>query len=93
MLVLILFSGEKGEGKTTLKPLHYKNSPIHRVVTGFIVQGGDFSAGKEVGPYEKFLLNVCYKNTVLKTAPGQTCLSKQFIKQAYKTAYQELKRL
>ena len=92
MLVLILFSGEKGEGKTTLKPLHYKNSPIHRVVKGFIIQGGDFSAGEEADPYEKFLLKVCYENIVLKAAAGQTCLSKQFIKQAYKTAYQELER-
>lgn len=68
MLILILFSGEKGEGKTTLKPLHYKNSPIHRVVKGFIVQGGDFSAGEIVDPYEKFLLNVCYKHTALKSS-------------------------
>ena len=39
-------SGEKGEGKTTFKPLHYKGTPIHRIVKGFIIQGGDFSEGK-----------------------------------------------
>ena len=40
-----LFLGEKGEGKTTYKPLHYKGTPIHRVVKGFIIQGGDFANG------------------------------------------------
>lgn len=39
--------GERGEGKTTFKPLHYKGTPIHRIVKGFIVQGGDFSVGKK----------------------------------------------
>ena len=39
-------AGEKGEGKTTFKPLHYKGTPIHRIVKGFIIQGGDFSEGK-----------------------------------------------
>ena len=43
---LCLLAGEKGEGKTTFKPLHYKGTPVHRIVKGFIVQGGDFSAGK-----------------------------------------------
>ena len=38
--------GEKGNGKTTSKPLHFKGTPIHRVVKDFIIQGGDFSAGK-----------------------------------------------
>ena len=38
--------GEKGEGRTTFKPLHYKGTPIHRIVKGFIIQGGDFSEGK-----------------------------------------------
>lgn len=43
--VRICRAGEMGEGSTTMKPLHYKNSPIHRIVRGFIVQGGDFSEG------------------------------------------------
>ena len=38
-------AGEKGEGRTTFKPLHYKGTPIHRIVKGFIIQGGDFSEG------------------------------------------------
>ena len=45
--MLISSLGERGEGKTTFKPLHYKGTPIHRIVKGFIVQGGDFSVGKK----------------------------------------------
>ena len=45
MYYLLWFLGEKGEGKSTFKPLHYKGTPIHRIVKGFIVQGGDFSEG------------------------------------------------
>ena len=37
--------GEKGEGSTTHKPLSYKNTPIHRIVKSFMIQGGDFSEG------------------------------------------------
>ena len=44
--LVVLLLGEKGEGKTTFKPLHYKGTPIHRIVKGFIVQGGDFVKGK-----------------------------------------------
>ena len=44
--MLMHTAGEKGEGKTTFKPLHYKGTPIHRIVKGFIIQGGDFSEGK-----------------------------------------------
>jgi len=47
----LFVSGEKGDGKTTLKPLHYKNTVVHRIVTGFIIQGGDFSAGMQSRAY------------------------------------------
>ncbi|CAK9166451.1 unnamed protein product [Ilex paraguariensis] len=44
-----LCTGEKGIGPNTDVPLHFKDSCFHRIVKGFMIQGGDISAGDGTG--------------------------------------------
>lgn len=44
-----LCTGEKGIGKTTGKPLHYKGIVFHRVVKDYLIQAGDFTMGNGTG--------------------------------------------
>ncbi|KAJ0070364.1 hypothetical protein NL108_007711, partial [Boleophthalmus pectinirostris] len=44
-----LCTGERGIGKGTQKPLHYKGCLFHRIVKDFMIQGGDFSEGNGRG--------------------------------------------
>ena len=43
-----LCTGEMGTGLSG-RPLHFKGSKFHRVIPGFMAQGGDFTHGTGVG--------------------------------------------
>eukprot|EP00811_Abedinium_folium_P006024 NODE_15542_length_1044_cov_11.209378.p1 GENE.NODE_15542_length_1044_cov_11.209378~~NODE_15542_length_1044_cov_11.209378.p1 ORF type:complete len:195 (-),score=50.58 NODE_15542_length_1044_cov_11.209378:354-938(-) len=43
-----LCTGERGAGRAG-KPLHFKDSSFHRIIPGFMCQGGDFTRGNGTG--------------------------------------------
>ena len=44
-----LITGEKGKSSKSGKQLHYKDTPFHRVLPGFVAQAGDISTGTGAG--------------------------------------------
>ncbi|KAI0706746.1 cyclophilin-like domain-containing protein [Cerioporus squamosus] len=44
-----LCTGEKGLSPISERPLYYKNSIVHRVIKGFMIQGGDFTKRNGTG--------------------------------------------
>ena len=44
-----LCTGEKGVSAASGRPLHFKGSAFHRIIPGFMCQGGDFTHGDGTG--------------------------------------------
>ena len=44
-----LCTGERGVGRFSKRPLHYRRSVFHRIIPGFMLQGGDITAANGTG--------------------------------------------
>ena len=60
-----LCTGECGTGKSG-KPLYFKGSHFHRIIPGFVAQGGDFTAGNGTGGESIFGAKFNDENFTLK---------------------------
>uniref|UniRef100_A0A803LGF7 Peptidyl-prolyl cis-trans isomerase n=1 Tax=Chenopodium quinoa TaxID=63459 RepID=A0A803LGF7_CHEQI len=78
--------GEKGMG-TSGKPLHYKKTPFHRIIPGFMIQGGDIVHGDGKGgesiygstfPDENFKLKHWHAGIVSMVNSGPNSNGSQF---------------
>jgi|EP01044_Picomonas_judraskeda_P006862 hypothetical protein len=72
-----LCTGEKGTGRSG-RPLHFKGSTFHRVIPGFMCQGGDFTAGNGTGGesiYGEKFADEWTNGTIKHSVPGMLSMA------------------
>ncbi|GKV24026.1 hypothetical protein SLE2022_042590 [Rubroshorea leprosula] len=81
-----LCTGQKGKGATG-KALHYKQTPFHRIISGFVIQGGDIAHGDGRGgestyggtfPDENFKIKHSHAGVVSMANSGPDSNGSQF---------------